>query len=304
MTGMQGIVDMRQTFNAGGTNGINSGDELLKEKHAWIKPYTSFGSQDNKDGINGFGVRANGFGLGVDGEYAKNEKIGLAFFYTKAYVDVNNVAQTSELDVLSTLVYGNMPLFNDEVSFLYQLGYAWQNTSTTRNIAGGPTANADYTSSTAALDLKLMKTIDVSNKLILQPMVQASYRHYTNPSYSETDAGALNLQTDGFSADEMIAGVGGIAHYRVDKDSGFIANANVGYDFRNDISTVTTAYQGAPTTTFNTAGIDNGRWGYDAGVGYEIGNVLGGEINFMYNYQAKGTAFRNNTLSTKYVLKF
>ena len=43
---------------------------------------------------------------------------------------------------------------------------------------------------------------------------------------------------------------------------------------------------------------------YNVGLGYEMINILGGEINFMYNYQAQGVSFDNHTLSAKYVFKF
>lgn len=37
---------------------------------------------------------------------------------------------------------------------------------------------------------------------------------------------------------------------------------------------------------------------------YETTKVLGGELNFMYNYQGQGCRFDNHVLSAKYIYKF
>jgi|GEM_PF-4606703 len=305
MRGMQGVVEMRQNANIG----LDSGDALLREKNVWIKPYYSSGSQDNKDGINGFDLRTSGICIGIDGEYDTGKNIGLAFFYTRADVDVNDVAQSSDMDVLSTLIYGNIPVIDDKTNFLYQLGYAWQKTSSSRTIDSaldGGNAESDYTSTTASLDLKLMRNYDTNERLLLQPIIQATYRRFDNPSYSESGATDtnLNMHTDSFDTEEIVASIGTLAHYKLDEDSSILASANVGYDFKDDIATVSTSYAGALGTTFDTQGIDNGRWNYTAGIGYVMNKVLGGELNFMYDYQAKGSEFKNNTLSAKYVMAF
>lgn len=300
MSGMQGIVEMRQNANFG----LNSGDGLFQDRNVWIKPYISSGSQNNKNGINGFDLRTSGVGIGIDGEYNTNQNIGLAFFYTKAKVDVNNVTQNSDLDVMSTLIYGNIPIMDDKTNFLYQVGYAWQKTNSSRTNFDDSVASADYTSTTASLDLKLMRNYEATPTLLMQPMLQATYRRFDNPSYSETGAGVLNQHLNSFSAEEMILSVGTLAHYKLGQDSGILASANVGYDFKHDITTVSSEYEGSLGTSFETRGIDNGRWNYAAGIGYEINNILGGELNFMYDYEAKGTDFKNNTLSTKYTMKF
>jgi uncharacterized protein with beta-barrel porin domain len=301
--GVQSIVESRQRANIG--EGLNSGAEVFGEKNLWIKPFASFGNQANKDGMNGFDVNTAGLGFGMDAEYASNQKIGLALFYTKAYVDVNNMAQSSNLGVFSTLVYGNIPLLDDKTNFLYQFGYAWQKTDSNRHISlAGSTANADYTTSTASVDLKVIRDYSVSKNLLLQPMVGATYRNFMSPDYAETGAGVLNLQSDKFSTDELIIGVGTLAHLKLDKDSKLVANVNVGYDTYGKEGIVTSSYEGASGVQFDTNGIDNGRWSYDLGLGYEKDVAEGHNLNFSYNYQGEGSTFKNHVLSAKYVFSF
>ncbi|MBV5320301.1 MAG: autotransporter domain-containing protein [Sulfuricurvum sp.] len=302
MNGVQGIVEMRQNTTMG--TGMNSGDIALRDQNLWIKPFGSRGSQDNKDGMNGFEVKAYGFGMGYDAEVAPKQRLGAAFFYTDADVDVNGMAQSSDVKVYTALVYGNMPI-NTNTDFLFQVGYSLQKTESERVVI--PTydvATADFTAKTASLDLKLMQTYALNKEIVLRPRVEATYRHYSNPSYSESGAGTMNLEVEKFTSTQFITGAGMIGEYRMNKESKLIADIRLGYDWHHDSQTVTASYQGAAGVDFTTDGIDNGGWQYDIGLGYETANILGGDINFMYNYQGQGSSFDNHVLSAKYVWKF
>lgn len=301
--GIAGIVTQRQNANISG-GGLNSGDTMFAQKNFWFKPFGSLGSQKDKDGISGFDVKAGGFGLGLDGEYRDNQNIGFGLFYTNANVDVNNVNQKADLDVFTTLLYGNVPVIDDKTNFLYQVGYSWQKTDGSREIFTGQTATSDYTSKTASLDLKLMRDVQITDNLLLQPMVETTYRHFTNPAYKENGAGALNLNVDKFTSKDLIVGLGTIAHYKLTDDSKIVGNVNLGYDFEGKNQTVTSAFQGAAGVKFDTNGIDNGRWSYQAGIGYELDINKTNSINVSYDYQGQGSDFSNNTVSAKYVLKF
>jgi outer membrane autotransporter protein len=197
-----------------------------------------------------------------------------------------------------------MPVIDNKTKLLYQLGYALQKTSGERTLFTGDTATSDYTSKTASLDLKLLRDYKINDNLLLQPMVSTTYRHFTNPSYSETGAGALNLDVQKFTSTELILGVGTLASYRLSEDSKLTGNINVGYDLHDKQQSVTASYQGATGVSFDTDGIDNGRWSYNLGVGYEMDINDSSNLNFSYNRQGQGSDFVNNAISAKYVLKF
>jgi outer membrane autotransporter protein len=300
MSSIQGIVGTRQN-NA---LGLNSGDSLMKDKQIWFKPYFSSGAQNDKNGISGFDLKARGFGIGIDGEYDINNRIGFSLFYTQADVDVNNVSQSSDIDVISALIYGNIPIINNKTTLLYQLGYSIQDTTSTRNIFNGDVAKSDYTSTTISANIKIMQNYHINDNLMVEPFIGLTYSKQDNDAYKESGAGVLNLKSDSFNSTELIAKIGTQAKYKINENSSILANLHLGYDLNNDVTTVTSSYQGDIGTTFDTNGIDNGQFNYQAGIGYQMKNVLGGEINFMYNYQAKGSDFSNNTFSSKYVLKF
>ncbi|GAB1466578.1 hypothetical protein MASR2M54_20780 [Aliarcobacter cryaerophilus] len=65
-------------------------------------------------------------------------------------------------------------------------------------------------------------------------------------------------------------GVGTLAHYKLTDSQKIVGNVNVGYDLKGDNNTVTSSYMGASGAKFGTDGIDNGRWSYQAGIGYEL----------------------------------
>ena len=299
MNGIQGIVEMRQNNVM---SGMNSGDLTLGNKNVWTKAYGSKGNQDNKDGTNGFEVDAYGIGIGADAEVSNDSRIGAAFFYTKATINVNDMNQNSDLDVFTAMVYGNKPI-NQNTNFLYQAGYTWQKTSSERVDYFSDKYTSDFTSKIASIDLKVMQSHKINDKLTVRPLVEATYRHFENPSYTESgtgNAGALSVED--FSSSQLVASAGAISEYKLENGSKVIADLRVGYDFDHEAQSVTSSYGGG--YSFATEGIDNGGWQYNAGIGYETQNVLGGEINFSYNYQGQGNSFDNQAISAKYVYKF
>ena len=298
------IVTQRQNINLNGT-GLNSGDDMLSEKNIWVKPYGSLGAQKNKDGVNGFDINTYGIGLGFDAEIKENQQIGLGLFYTKADVNVNNVSQNSDINVYSLVLYGNSSIIDDKTNLLYQIGYSLQDTSSQRDIDFlNTSAKADYKSHIATLDLRLLRDMQINSDTLLQPFVSTVYRHFKSPSYNEQGAGSLNLNVNNFSSSELIFGVGTLVHYKINDNSKIFSNINIGYDLKDDNNIVSSSYQGASGLSFETQGIDNGRWSYDLGLGYENSITELSNINFSYNFQGQGTNYTNHIFSAKYNYKF
>jgi uncharacterized protein with beta-barrel porin domain len=303
---IQGIVELRQNVNIGGAaGGLSSGDPLFAERNFWVKPFGSRGEQDSKAALNGFNLKTRGIGLGFDGEYAKNQKLGFAFFYTGADVNVKNMVQKADMDVYSFMIYGNTPVLDDKTNFLYQAGYASQNTNTSRYIdLTDVKALGDYTSRVASLDLKVVRDYQIADNLLLQPMASLTYRHLKNPSYSETGAGALNQIVDSFTSSQTTLGLGVRMHYKLDNVSKLIANFNIGRDLRSNALSVSTAFEGAPGAKYQSNGITNGRSKYEFGLGYERNVSEQSKLNLMFTHQGQGGSFKNDAISATYNLKF
>lgn len=294
------IVRQRQPgFGAGGAN---SGEDMFTENNFWFKPFGTWGKQKDKGDLSGYDVDTYGFGVGLDGINSNNQQFGLAFFYTNADVETNNVDQTADIDGYTLMGYGSLPVIDNKTKFLYQLGYSWQNTDTSRETLTG-NATADYTSKVANIDLKLMRDYQVNDQWLLQPTIGVSYTHFKSPSYSESGAGVANLDVDSFSTSEFLLNLGTVANYKIDDDSRFITSLDLSYDMQDKDDSVSSTTQGGLQLA-DSQSIDNGRFGYAIGVGYERQLNNNSNINFTYEYSGEGSRYSTNAVSLKYVLTF
>lgn len=285
--------------------GMNSGDMVLGDKNLWIKPFGSYSKQNNKDGLNGFSAHSKGVGIGLDGEYENNQRIGLAVFYTQADADTNGVNQNTELDIFNLIVYGNFPIIDNATNLFYQLGMGIQQTSSTRTItAPALTAKADYNAKTLFANIKLARNTALSNSLDLSNQLFGTYVYYKNPSYSESGAGGLNLNVQGFNTTSLVFGVEESLKYSMIEGTNLILNVALGYDFGDTNQNVLASYYGASGTTFSTSGIDNGPWTYKTGVeiAQELQNDL--SVSVAYDLDGKGSDFKNHSVSAKVNWKF
>ncbi|MCT7537796.1 autotransporter family protein [Aliarcobacter butzleri] len=286
-------------------SGLNSGDEIIVDSNrVWIKAFGSLGDQKDKDSISGFDLKTYGLGLGYDKEYKEDQIIGLAAFYTNANVETNGVNHENDVDAYSIVAYGSNLLADDKTTIYYQGSYTWQKNDSKRELFTGEQANADFTSKTVALDLKVGHKININDKFAVEPNIGTTYRHFTNPSYNESGAGALNIQSERFTSSEFIGNIGTDFEYKLTPDSKLTATIGAGYDFKDDDNIVTSSFAGASGVSFDTKGIDNGRWNYIAGVGYDVNLDSQNNLNLQYNYQGEGSKYSNNVISLNYMYKF
>ncbi len=299
--GIAGIVEQRQT---GGLFGGNSGEVVFNERNVWFKPFGSWGEQKEKDGISGFDIDTYGIGMGMDVTTKEDNQMGMAIFYTNADVDVNGVSQSADIDSYTLLGYGSSPILDEKTKLMYQIGYSWQKTDTSRTLFTGNIATADYTSKVASLDLKVIRDYEITDNLLMQPMVGLTYRHFDTPSYIESGAGAANLMVNEFTTTELLVGLGTLVNYKIDEESKIVGTLSLDYDLHDKNNSVTASFQGAAGITFDTNAIDNGRLSYKAGIGYERDLNESSNINVSYDYSGEGSDYSNSTISLKYMYKF
>ena len=144
----------------------------------------------------------------------------------------------------------------------------------------------------------------MNDKFAVEPNIGTTYRHFTNPSYNESGAGALNIQSERFTSSEFIGNIGTGFEYKITPNSKLTATIGAGYDFKDDDNIVTSSFAGASGVSFDTKGIDNGRWNYIAGVGYDVNLDSQNNLNVQYNYQGEGSKYSNNVISLNYMYKF
>jgi len=301
VSNVSAVVQARQAS----MRGFNSGDKTYTDKNIWIKPFVSKAKQNDVDGINGFNVNASGIGFGVDGKSGNGTRLGAAIFYTKAKADVNHVTQSSNMDVYSLIGYASQPIVDDKSFIFYQLGVNLQKNDTSRYLSvTSQTVIADYTSKNYMAQVKATTEKKIDNKLALIPVVIATYKYYDSPAYTETGAGGMNLNVKGYTSDDLFVGAGSDLKYKLGDDIELLANVLVQYNFINNTQSVTSSYIGAPSATFDTKGIENSSWGYEAGFG--VAKKLKDNLSFDLKYDTSGLgdSFITHTVSAKINLKF
>ena len=285
-------------------SGANSGDEMvLGNSTLWTKLYGSLGEQKEKDGINGFDLKTYGLGLGYENEYKDGQLLGTGLFYTNANVDINGVSQKTDVDAYSIALYGNNLLKDNKTTIYYQGAYTWQKNDSKRDLFDGTQANAKFTTKILSLDLGVGHKININESLHMEPKLGVTYKHYSNPNYSETGSSA-NITTNKFTSSELLGNAELNMGYKINDFSKITALAGVGYDFKNDNNIVTSSFSAAPSNSFDTKGIDNGRWKYVAGLGYDVDVNNQNNINLSYNFQGEGSKYTNHGLALNYRYKF
>ena len=286
-------------------SGLNSGDEMVVDSNKlWAKVYGGLGKQKDKDSISGFDLKSYGLGLGYDKEYKEDQIIGFGAFYTNAKVEINDVNHENDVDAYTIAVYGSNLLKDDKTTVYYQASHTWQKNDSKRDVFTGQTADSKFTSKTLVLDLKMGHKLNATQSISFEPYAGLTYRNFKNPSYSESGAGAANIKSEKFTNTEYIFNVGTDFEYKVTNNSKLTALVGVGYDLKDDDNTVTSSFAGASGVSFDTNGIDNGRWNYVAGVGYDVDINNSNNLNLQYNYQGEGSKYSNNVISLNYKYKF
>lgn len=285
--------------------GMNSGDDMnIDNNKVWIKAYGGLGKQRDKDDISGFDLKTYGVGIGYDKEYQDDQFIGLATFYTRANTKTNNINHENDIDAYSIVAYGSNTFPNKKTKVYYQTAHTWQRNDSKREIFSGERADSKFTSKVFFADLKVGHKIDLSDSVSIEPNMGVAYSHFTNPSYKEKGAGALNIQSDKFTSSKIVGKLGTTLEYEVNEDSKLTLSLGAGYNFKDNDRNIISSFEGAPNAVFDTKGIDNGRWEYEAGLGYAINLDEQNNFNISYKYLGEGNKYNNNTLTLNYNYKF
>ncbi len=289
------IVQARQQS----VRGFNSGDPLFSDRNTWVKPYASRTDQDDVDGISGFTADTFGLGIGADGEYAGDNRLGLAFFYTRAKTEANTTPQETDLDLFSLMAYGSSPIMDKTINIDYQLGGGLQPTESSRYIqALGTNATADYTAKNLFAQVKATKEFELSKNVKAMVGPRLSYLWFYTPSYQETGAGGMNLNVDSFDAQSLVAALEGDVIWSLPKDIELMVRASLGYDLINDTTFVGSSFQGGGAL-FSTQGLTNSPLVYGAGLGVAKKFTNRFSLDAKYDLEGRGSDLMNHMISAK-----
>lgn len=280
--------------------GTNSGDEIREDYSAWSKVFGTKTTQDDKDGFDGYRFDSYGIAFGADKELKDDKRFGMAFVYANGNVDVNNVKQSSDLNIYNLVAYGSTPILNKDTIFFYQLSLGIQDTQTSREEnTTNSTAIANYNGKIASASARIIRNVQINDNLLLAPTLKGMYTYMKNPSYKESGAGDLNLLVDKFSTDNLKVGIGTDLEYKFNKEYSLLSNVMVNYDLHQGKNSSSSSYAGNTDLTFNTQGMENDKLSYEIGLGVKRSINEETDIRVEYNYEGRDRSFSSQTVFAK-----
>lgn len=287
-------------------SGLSAGDGFITDKHLWLKPIGSWTQQDERNNVSGYDAESYGFVGGIDGDLNDSTKLGFAFSYINTNVDGRDMATGNSVDVdaYQAIVYGSKVLAGgSDLELNWQADMGINQTKGKRAITFmNRVAESDYDSYTAHVGVGIAKTIVMNESTTLVPSIRADYAYIREESYSETGAGALNLNVDSNSAEELMLMAQANLSHKVNDNTQLLANAGVGYDILNGTTSLTSSYAGGGAA-FTTKGIDPSPWLAKVGVGVRSQATETLAITAHYDIEGKSD-FLNQTASVKFRWQF
>ena len=296
LTGINRVVQARTESN----RGLSSGDAFYGDKKFWMKPFGSWADQDDRKGVSGYKASTSGLAFGADATISDETRLGLSFAYAKASVDGNSsvAPNSAKVDVYQLIGYGSHA-FDPDTELNFQLGIGQNKNKGLRQlVAFGTTAVADYSSLTATAGAGLGRTYGIGEATRFTPSIRADYTWIKDKGYTETGAGALNLDVRGRSSDELILAIDGKVAHETGAGTTLTANLGVGYDVLNKQASITAAFAGAPGAAFTTQGIDPSPWVLRGGLGMVKTMQSGMDLTARYDAEYRRD-FLNQSVSVK-----
>lgn len=302
LSGINGAVKARQNVVLGRSSatGLNSGGEMLQDRHFWIKPFGTHTEQDDRNGVSGYDANTGGLVLGLDTAVGSENRVGVAFAYANTRVDGNSDVAPHDLDVDSyqLIGYGSRQLGN-ETDLTVQFDVGQNRNEGERTIRfNNSRADADYDSYTAHLGLGLARGYDLNQSSRATAGLRTDYTWIRDESYRETGAGLLNLDVDANTTEALVLGLEGQLSHSLTPATELGVNLGLGYDVLNEQASITSSYAGAPGAQFTTDGIDPNPWIATGGLGLMHVAENGTELSASYDME-----YRSDYLSQSVSLK-
>jgi len=290
------VIEARNNAN----QGLSSGDNFYGDKKFWLKPFGTWADQNDRDAVAGYKARIGGLALGADVTLSTISRVGVALAYAHANVDSNSsvAPQTDKIDLYQLIGYGSFNL-DPQTEINYQVDVGNNSNSGQRDILfAGETANASYNAFTAHAGIGIGRVMTLSPTTNFVPSVRIDYTSIHDNAYSETGAGALNLNVDSHTTEQLVFSLDGKLTHDLGNSTKLMANLGAGYDTMAEQASITAAYAGAPGLSFATLGLTPSHWLWHGGLGVEKTTVSGMQVVGRYDVEGRN-GYTDQTVSAK-----
>ncbi|MBP0597990.1 autotransporter domain-containing protein [Herbaspirillum sp. LeCh32-8] len=303
LTQTQSIVQNRQSS----LSGISSGESVLIDKGAWIKPFGSHARQSSYEGLLGFTANTYGLVAGADAQVSSADQVGVALAYGHTNLNSGDSTAPSDADVDSyqAILYGTHRL--DETTNLdYQADGGYHRTSGERRINFGGLsrqANSGFSGYSGHAGVGLSRTFALPmDRAYTTPRLSLDYSWIREAGYRENGAGALNLDVGSHTTQALIFRLGNQFDQYVGDHLKLSASLAAGYDALAKQNLISSSFVGGGAT-FSTYGVRPSHWLVDGGLG--ISGRLNSTTTVSLDYAVEGREhYTEQTVSAKLRLLF
>lgn len=201
------MADLRGDSTAGQTAGLSSGDEIARNG-AWAKVIGSTATQKQDGMYDGYKTNSGGLAAGIDHQFKNDITAGLALGYTSTNIDQQDFRSGDSADTKSynIVAYAGKDFENAYVEGA--LSYAMHNTQGSRATAVGRTAQSDIDANQYTAHTSAGYRFNIQDSATVTPFLALDYTHLTQDAYTETGAGAINLNVSELSTSRTTVGGG------------------------------------------------------------------------------------------------
>jgi len=285
--------------------GMASGDSFFGSGKLWIKPFGSVARQHDRSGASGFDANTYGLMVGVDKDVSDDASLAMAFAWGRSFVDSNNGFNSADVNAFQLAVTGSFNLAADTFVKISANGGINRNDGRRTVTFGGLSrlASSSYNSWTAHGGVEAGHRFAVHDKVSLTPSLRVDYAVIRDNSYSETGAGALNLNVASHTTDELLLGGDVKFAYMISDTATFNASAGAAYDALQEQASSTSLFAGGSGAAFATRGINPPRWlgRGDANLTFRTASNM--DVVVAYNVEGRRD-FLNHTGSVKLAWAF
>jgi outer membrane autotransporter protein len=296
------IIQDRPSANSG----MNSGDEMLMDTHAWAKVFGSLHDQDDRNQVVGYDGHSKGLVFGFDGDLNDRTTLGVGFAYGNTNVTGNTNLNSAEIDSYQMVGYGSYAI-NDrtEVNFQADVGLSKTDGERIMVIPVAGQANSDYDSVSVHVGTGIAKSFDLGPRTQIAPTARIDYTRVDSDSYTETGSAAVTPflnQVSSETAEALEVGLGAKLSHQVGDKTRLDAELGVAYDTMNEAATITSSFVGGGAS-FTTTGIKPDPWIKRLGLGITSTLNNGAEITASYDIDSRQD-FTDQSVSVKFRMMF
>ena len=293
----EGVITRIEDLQSYKNGGVNFGDQLEGTVAVWGKVLGAHLHQRERDGFEGYKVKAAGGEIGIDYGFNQCARFGLAASYVHSTLDDEAInPKDASVKSYQGTAYGWIE-FAHHVYMDAMIAYAHNDYHLNRIINVGPTlstaAQADFNGDQfgAQADLGMAFSWDTA---YLVPFARLKYSHLELDDYSEFGAGVLSLDVQNDEINTLMGGAGLKLGAKFGNSKGIYyvpeISAMVGYDMVQDGEGTVATFAGAagvPGPTFATDGIKPARTLFNLGLGLNTHVCDRGIFTVKYNLEIR-----------------